>query len=258
MTDPDRFKPVMQQIASGQAAMGFALGTTSLRAAEVLTNIGGNFIVIDMQHGEAEFEDLPWLLKALTYGGLPCIVRAASQDSVLIQRCLDLGADAIVVPYVNTVEEAQAIVRATKYPPQGERSFGPVRAARGTREYVTTANERHPVFVMLETRQAIDCAEQILAVDGIAGGTIGPSDLSLSMGYDPLERPLSDEVEAAIERAAAAAKATGKIIGGFFGPMSPELLEKYVSQGHRLFVLANELYMMKQAGPALLESLGWR
>lgn len=59
MTDPDRFKPVMQQIASGQAAMGFALGTTSLRAAEVLTNIGGNFIVIDMQHGEAEFEDLP-------------------------------------------------------------------------------------------------------------------------------------------------------------------------------------------------------
>ena len=252
----DRFKPVMQRIVSGQAAMGFGVSSTSLKAVETMTNIGGDFIIIDMQHGEAELDDLPWLCKAIAHGGLPSIVRTASQDSVLIQRCLDLGADAIVVPYVNTVEEAQAIVGAAKYPPLGERSFGPIRPERANREYVTTANERHGVFVMLETREAIERAEQILAVDGIAGGTIGPSDLSLSMGYDPMKRPLADEVEQAIERAAEAAKATGKIIGGFFGPISPDVLDERVSQGYRLFVLGNEFYMMMKAGPALLESLG--
>ena len=256
MSHPDCFTPIIERIAKGQPAMGFGLNSTSLRAAETLCGVGGDFLCIDMQHGEAELNNLPAMCNTIAMAGLPCIVRTASQDSVLIQRCLDLGADALIVPYVNSVAEARAIACAAKYPPQGERSFGPLRTARSNSAYLKRANEAHPVFVMLETRQAIDQATEILAVNGIAGGTIGPGDLSISMGHDPFAASLHDDVDEAIAHAGQAALKTGKIAGGFFGLISPERLEQRVKQGYRLFMFGHEFRMMARTGQQLLASLG--
>lgn len=256
MTDPDRFAPVMQRMQAGQAAVGFGLSSTSLRGAETFAALGGDFVAIDLQHGEAQLSDLPWLCKAITHNGMPTLVRAASKDEVFIQRTMDLGADAIVVPMVNTIEQAREVVRCAKFPPLGERSFGPVRGPRVNAEYLETANQRHPVFIMLETREAIDNAEAMLSIDGIAGGTIGPADLSISMGYNPLAGPLSDEVEDAIARAGAAAQAAGKIAGGFFGPVARDVFDRRVAQGYRIFLFGHEFRLIQQAGQQLLESLG--
>ena len=256
MTEPDLFAAVLDRIANDQVAIGFGLSSTSLRGAETMSDLGGDFVALDLQHGEAELSELPWLCKAITHNGTPTLVRVASKDEVMIQRSIDLGANAIVVPMVNTVAQAQAVVRAAKYPPLGERSFGPIRAARITSEYLASANDRHPVFVMLETREAIDNAEAILSVDGIAGGTIGPADLSISMGYDPLAGPLSDEVEQAIAHVGTTAQTTGKIAGGFFGPVSRDAFDKRVSQGFRLFLFGHEFRLVVLAGQQLLASLG--
>jgi len=256
MIDQDRFSPLMDRLALGEVIMGFGLSSTSLRIAETLASLGGDFIAIDMQHGEAQMSDLSWLCKAVTHNGTPTIVRVASQDPMLIGRAIDLGADALVVPLVNTVEQAKAIVQAAKYPPLGDRSFGPLRNARANSDYVTTANDRHQVFVMLETREAIDNAQEILSVEGIAGGTIGPADLSLSLGHNPMQPPMADEVEQAIERAGVAAKEAGKIIGGFFGGISREVFDKRVEQGYQLFLFGQEFRLIALAGQELLKSLG--
>ena len=128
-------------------------------------------------------------------------------------RALDAGAMGIICPMINTKAEAEALVRAGRYPPMGERSFGPYRASQYGADYWQKANEEVLLFAMVETRQAVSNLEEILSVKGINGVYVGPSDLSLSMGKPPTLDPTDKEVLTAIDIIVKTTRKWGHIAG---------------------------------------------
>jgi 4-hydroxy-2-oxoheptanedioate aldolase len=176
--------------------------------------------------------------------------RVAGNDSILIQRVLDLGAYGIIVPYVQTVEEAQAAVRAAKYPPLGERSWGPIRGTLyGGADYFEHANGETVVIVMLETRQAVERARDILRVPGIDGCFIGPNDLSVSYGGLP-ERGVLPAAEEGIQEVLAAARDTGTIAG--IQTYTADEATTRAEQGFRFIGLGSEVRLATAAARAAL------
>jgi 2-keto-3-deoxy-L-rhamnonate aldolase RhmA len=147
-------------------------------------------------------------------GAVP-FVRVPSLDRVAIQRSLDIGARGIVVPLVRTADEAAAIVSATRFPPAGTRSFGPLRAARyglDNKDYFRRANDQIVVMLILETREAYEGIREIAAMPGIDALYIGPFDLALSFGLDPLGAATA-EVEALIRDAQSVCATSGAALG---------------------------------------------
>ena len=164
----------------------FAIGTTITighpDVAEVIGRLGYDWILIDTEHAPLEPATVQNLLQAMSASQSVPIVRVPWNDMVLIKRILDVGAYGIIVPWVNTKEEAVRAVRSIKYPPLGLRGFGPRRAAMFDQDYVKTANEELFLGVQIETQTAVDNIDEILSVEGIDAALVGPSDLSMSMG----------------------------------------------------------------------------
>jgi 4-hydroxy-2-oxoheptanedioate aldolase len=178
---------------------------------EMLAGAGFDWVLIDTEHSPVDVNDvLPALQAVAAYPETNAIVRPAWNDVVLIKRVLDLGAQTLLIPYVQTVEEAEAAVRAMRYPPKGVRGVGgTTRASRfGTiADYTTTAEEELCLLVQVETAEALGRLEEIATVDGVDGVFIGPADLSASMGHPgELNHPA---VVAAIEDAIARLKNVG-------------------------------------------------
>jgi 4-hydroxy-2-oxoheptanedioate aldolase len=137
-----------------------------------------------------------------------------------VSRVLDLGAEGTIVPMINTVEDARAYVAAAKFPPLGERSWGPLRALMldnfsDPKSYLQNANEQTVTMAMIETRKALDNVDAIAAVPGIDMLFVGPSDLSITLSKGAVLDPHGAEVEAAVDKIAAAAKKAGKYAGIF-------------------------------------------
>ena len=154
------------------------------------------------------------MLQAIQSGGdATPLVRVPWNDPGHIMRVLDAGAMGIICPMINTKAEAEALVRSGRYPPMGERSFGPFRAAQYGADYWQKANEEILLFAMVETRQAVNNLEEILSVKGINGVYVGPSDLSLSMGKPPTLDPTDKEVLAAIDIIVKTTRKWGLIAG---------------------------------------------
>ncbi len=178
-----------RRLASGEAALGLFVSSASGLAAEVTGGLGFDWVLIDLQHGENNLGNLSQMLQAVSCTAATPFVRVASHDPMVIGRALDLGAYGIVVPLVNSRAEAEAAVRAAKYPPRGERSWGPIRGSLyGGPDYFAHADAETMVVAMLETREAIDAARDILATPGLDGCLVGMNDLSLSYGGGP-EKP---------------------------------------------------------------------
>jgi 4-hydroxy-2-oxoheptanedioate aldolase len=155
-------------------AIGCLLTLHSPLMAEVMGHVGFDWLGVDLQHSETNLAQIQGMFQAVSSTPAMPFTRVAGNDIILIQRVLDLGAYGVIVPYVQTVEEAQTAVRAAKYPPLGERSWGPIRGALyGGGDYFEHANAETVVIVMLETRQAVARARDILSVPGIDGCFIG-------------------------------------------------------------------------------------
>lgn len=169
--------------------------------AEAAARMGYDYVVVDLQHGIAsEPEALAMMQAAEAAGAIP-VARVATNHPMTIGRALDAGALAVIVPMVNTAEDAKAAVAACRYPPIGDRSYGPVAAiSRYSDDYARVANETVACLVMIETVQALENLEEILSVPGIDGVYVGPVDLSLTLGLPP--RPDNDAPEflSAIDR----------------------------------------------------------
>lgn len=155
-------------------------------AAEAFARAGWDSITIDLQHGTADYADLLALLPIIEKGGAAPIVRVPWLDEAAIMRALDAGALGIIAPMINTAADARRLVAACLYPPLGARSFGPIRARLACGEsYYDKANTEIVPFAMIETRQAVENLDDILAVPGLGGLYIGPADLALAYGYHP-------------------------------------------------------------------------
>ncbi|MBE9605831.1 2,4-dihydroxyhept-2-ene-1,7-dioic acid aldolase [Acetobacteraceae bacterium H6797] len=155
--------------------------------AEVLAHQAFDSITIDMQHGPISFDSALGMLQAISATDVTPIIRPPSLEPGIIMAVLDAGAMGIICPLINTAEQARALVSACRYPPQGTRSFGPLRASLvAGPDYFKKANDAVLVFAMIETREGMQNLAEILAVEGLDGVYIGPSDLSLTHGLDPM------------------------------------------------------------------------
>ena len=226
-----RSNTVREKIRGGQSAFGCFMGMGSPTIAELLAHAGCEWLLIEMEHNGLDMAEVEHMLMATNGTGAIPMVRIPSADPVFIQRALDIGAMGIAVPMVRTAAEAEAIVRASRYPPEGTRSFGPLRASQYTIDYegyFEQANDNVLITLILETAEAVENLEEIANVPGVDVLYIGAFDLCLSLGLNPFDMPLP-EVDAVIERAGAVARSCDVAIG--IGSGSPEELRQRAAQG---------------------------
>ena len=222
---------VREKIRNGQPTIGSLLGLGSPHVAELLANTDLDWLVIEMEHSAVDWVDVERILMAMSGTETIPIVRVPPADLFSIQKALDIGAMGVLVPMIKTVAEAEAMVRVTRYPPQGERGFGPLRASQYSADYkghLEHANDNIIVILLLETKEAVEDLEAIASVPGIDVVYLGLWDLSLSLGLNPLELPLP-EIDRVIERALETCGKKG--IGVGMGTDNPEGLAQRQSDG---------------------------
>ncbi len=244
--------PVTDKLRNGQATLGTWLTLCSPAAAESMAHIGWDWLVVDAEHSPVGFETMVNCFRAAQLGGAVPMARVPWNDTVWIQRTLDAGALGLVVPMVNSAEDARSVVGNMKYATRGQRSFGGSRVAPYIDgEYRTWADEHLAVIVMIETIQAVEQAEAILGVDGVIGCFIGPNDLALSMGLTQKDMGPGTEHEAAMMDVLAAAKKTGKAAGKHC--FSAAEVTMRIGQGFQFLALSSDAAFMAKAA---LEEFG--
>jgi len=199
--------------SEGRPALNGWLSIGNGFTAEIMAAQGYDSLTIDAQHGALTPHDLLPMLQAIRASGVTPMVRVPWNEPGVIMKALDLGAYGLICPMVNSAADAEAFVRCLRYPPRGERSFGPTRVAFAAgSDYGAKANDQIIGFAMIETQAAMDNLDAIAATPGLDGLYIGPADLTLSLsngrlapGFDRQE----PEMIAAIRRILAAAKANG-------------------------------------------------
>ncbi len=207
-----RINTVKQRLLQGKPAFGAEAAMGSALVAEAMAYAGFDFVSVDNQHGQWSHERMLHAFRGICLGGAIPMARVQHNNYAEIGAIMDLGALGIVVPMVNSAAEAAHAVRAAFYPPFGDRSNGAIGVGihAGTQaEYIAKIREQALIIVQLETREGLERAAEIFAVDGVDGCMIGPSDLGLSMGV-PFG---SDEHEAAILHILEACRRAGKIPG---------------------------------------------
>lgn len=177
--------PVKRRMLGGEPSLGTWIQMGHPVVAEILANVGFDWIAVDCEHTEVTTSQLADLLRAMAGRDVVPLVRVRENQVMAIRLPLDIGAMGVIVPLVNTAEEAAAAVAAAKYPPQGIRGFAFTRSnlygADFTR-YAAEANDQTIVVVMIESRSAVENVEAIMATPGVDGSLIGPYDLSGSYG----------------------------------------------------------------------------
>jgi 2-keto-3-deoxy-L-rhamnonate aldolase RhmA len=227
---------VKNLLKSGSTVVG-TVGTPFIDIP-MLADSGFDFILFDTQHFSVEIKQLNSVLQTMHGTKAAPIIRVSSNRADLICFALDAGARGVIVPMVNTKEEAIAMVSACKYFPLGERSNSGVRGEWGEtkdyRNYLDTVNEELLIIPMIETQQAINNIDEILSVPGIDVLLVGPSDLSIQLGV-PLDYP-SDIYQEGLDKIAAACKKYGVVPGMYFIPpnMEPNF---YVEKGFKFFTV---------------------
>ena len=239
----NRFKFAMQ---AGVVQYGVFLGLPDGSAAEIAAGAGFDWVLIDQEHGPFEVGSVLSLLQVLAAYDVAPMVRAASDDPTLLKKLLDVGAQSLVIPMVDTPEQAAALVQAVRYPPQGARGIGTsmARAARWNQVpgYVHSANDEICLIVQAETALAMSNLDRILAVEGVDGVFIGPSDLSASMGH--IGNPGHPDVIRAIDTALQQISTAGKYAGVFC--MAPDLADQYIAQGANFLAVASDTQALSQ------------
>lgn len=230
---------IKQLWREGKAAVGTCLALGSPIVAEIIAHIGFDWVVIDTEHGSIGIETTQSIIQAMFATSTVPIVRVPWNDPALIKRALDAGAYGLVIPMVNSREEATRAVQASRYPPVGIRSYGGprVRLYGGT-DYFEHANEEIAIIVQIEHISAINQIDEILSVEGIDAFFIGPNDLVASMGIKlGLDNPDPRYVEAVNKVLAAGKKhhIPGGILVG-----SPEAANQRIAQGFQLIALSSD------------------
>ena len=237
---------VKRMVQAGKKTAGAWAQACSPITAEILGRGGFDWILIDMEHSPGDLQTLVTQFQALGASGAVPIVRAPWNDLVWIKRILDAGAYGVMIPYVNTREQAIAAVQACKYPPLGVRGIaGSPRAAgfgRDTASYLKRANDEILVILQVETPQAIQNLEEIGKVPGVDLLFIGPMDLATSMGH--FGNPAHPEVQAAIATVEAKAKALGIPLGTISAGW--EQAKALYDRGYQLITLISDVVVLSK------------
>jgi 4-hydroxy-2-oxoheptanedioate aldolase len=245
-----------KRLLAGERGYGCWLHLLSPIAAEVLALAGYDALIIDHEHGSGDLAGAIATMQAIS--ATPCspIVRVPSNDPVALKRILDTGPEGVIIPSVNSAEEARAGIAACRYPPDGVRgaAYGLVRASdygMAVQNYIAGLQENLLVVCQIETPQAVDAVPEIAAVDGVDMLFIGPIDLSGSIGR--LGRFGDSEVIALREKAEEAIKATGKLLGGLAVPGLT--IGDMAARGYDFVTTASDVTLLRDAAVAQLREM---
>jgi 4-hydroxy-2-oxoheptanedioate aldolase len=226
--------------------------------AETIGREGFAAVTLEAQHGLWDVNALLTGVAAVRQGGAAPVVRVPVADFALVSRALDFGAEGIIAPMINTAADARAFAAAAKYPPIGERSWGPhrVTSLAGLTDqsvYLREANDNVITLAMIETRTALGNLEAIVDTPGIDGLFLGPSDLSIALSDGKSLDPLSKDVERELDRIVAASQKAGKIPGAFCH--TAERAAALEKRGMRFLAVMSDLAMLRAGIAAALKVL---
>jgi 4-hydroxy-2-oxoheptanedioate aldolase len=244
-----------KQLREGRPKLGLFLNSHSPTVAEQLAHSGYDWLLVDTQHGPMGFPELSAMLAGIASGGAKSMVRVAGyHDRGGIQQALDLGADGVLVPYINTAEEARQAVSCARYPTAGTRSvYFPQRSMNkaGLLGYAGAANENVILALQVETADCIKNIDEIAAVPGVDMLFLGQNDLCMSMGlFEKYKFPdmyFSTELQAATDKLRAAAKKNNVILGLFL--FGTSRVGEFLEKGFPFISVGNDLHhVLTQAG----------
>jgi 4-hydroxy-2-oxoheptanedioate aldolase len=243
------------ELRAGRPKLGLFLNSHSPTVAEQLAYSGYDWLLVDTQHGPMGYESLSGMLAGISNGGAKSLVRVGGySDRPSIQQSLDMGADGVLVPYINTADEARQAVSCCRYPTVGTRSvYFPQRSMNreGLLGYAGAANNNVIVALQVETADCIKNIDEIGAVPGVDILFLGQNDLCMSMGlYEKYEFPhmyTSPELNAATDKLRAAAKKNNIILGIFL--FGTSRVGEFLEKGFSFFSVGNDLHhILTQAG----------
>ena len=238
--------------ARGGTALNAWLTLEGAASAAAVAAAGFDSVTLDLQHGAAEPHDAAPIFAAIESTGAVPLARVRWNDPAELMRMLDVGARGIVCPMIGSRTEAEAFVAACRYPPQGIRSYGPVRGALGAgREHVTRANEIVLTFAMIETAEGFGNLDEIASTPGLDGLYVGPSDLSLGLGLDTFADLGDPRLLEALDAVVDAAK-RHEIVAGVHAP-SPDRSAAMAERGFRFVTPAVDTSLVADGASASLE-----
>lgn len=241
-----RVNTALKAWRNGSQTVGCWLSLPSPYAAEALSKLEFDWVCIDLQHGLIDYPDLTHLLPAISASDATPLVRVPWNEPYEIMKALDAGAYGVIVPMVNNRDEAAVAVAACKYPPDGNRSFGPIRAALyGGRGYAREANGHIATIVMIETQEGLDNVEEIVSTPGLDAVYIGPTDLALSLGLPAVGDTDHPVHAAAVARIHEACQRAGIATG--IHTSSVEYSRKYLAAGFNMVTLGSDAGFMMRA-----------
>ena len=239
----------LRQWRAGERSAGVWLGLGDLVAAETMAGVGFDWLCVDLQHGFIDAADLAKILAATATSTTTPLVRVARNRFDQIGKVLDAGAHGVIVPMVDTAQEAASAVAACRYPPHGRRSNGPVRGVSDGAAYLNSADTEIACVLMIETAEGLENVDAIAATPGVDALFIGPVDMCLTLGLGGADFDSPRFVDA-LDRVRAACRASGKP-AGIFG-YTPELAARYLSEGFTFASLGTDTGFMRSAAAAAL------
>jgi 4-hydroxy-2-oxoheptanedioate aldolase len=244
--------PFKQALHAGRAQIGLWVGLADAYAAELLASTGYDWLLIDAEHAPNDVRSVLAQLQAVAPYASHAIVRPPVGDAALIKQLLDTGAQTLLIPMVESAEQAERMVAATRYPPRGMRGVGSA-LARSSRwnqidNYLHLADEQMCVLVQVESVQALSQLDAIAAVEGVDGVFFGPADLSASMGL--MGQAAHPDVQRAIVDGIAVVRAAGKAAGVL--AVDAALAQKYLDHGALFVAVGVDTTLLVRAAKAQL------
>lgn len=249
-----RINKALEDWRNGRQTIGGWLSLANAYSAELMANLGFDWLCIDMQHGMIGYDDLKYMLPAIATTSVTPLVRVPWNDPAVIMKVLDAGAYGVIVPMINTRQEALQAVSACRYPPEGQRSFGPIRAALyAGKGYAREADGQIACIVMIETRQALENLEDIITTPGLDGVYIGPADLALALGLAPVGDNDDPTHRAAVTRILETCRSHGRAAG--IHTWSEAYTRRYLQQGFQFVTLGADSGFMARMATAELQAV---
>ena len=244
---------VKGKLVAGKPSVGTWLSLASPISAEYMAHAGFDWLVVDTEHSPVGFETTVQCFQAICTTGTIPMARVAWNDSMLMKRLLDAGAMGLVVPMVNSAEEAEKAVKSMKYPPEGYRSLGGGRAGLYGSDYMSWANDEIAVIVQIEHIDAVNRADEILSVKGVDACFIGPNDLAGSMGLKPDIHCKHPEHEKAVMRVLETAKKVGKPAG--IHCVTVEAVNRRIDQGFQFIAMSSDAGLLRESATRVLSEI---
>jgi 4-hydroxy-2-oxoheptanedioate aldolase len=243
-----------ERLRAGSPAFSAWCGISEPSVPGILAREPLDAVTMDMQHGMIDFAAVVRAIPLVAAAGKPALVRIPVGEFATASRLLDAGASGVIAPMVNTVEDANRFGAFMKYPPLGERSWGPHTAVTLSgltpEAYFAQANGFSTALAMVETREALGIIDDILAVPSIDGVFIGPSDLSIALSKGARNDPAGAEVRQALEHAVGRAKAAGKRIAVYAA--TGERAAEFAKLGFHLIAIGSDTGFLRAGAQAAL------